>query len=175
MANITYTPDPAGAIGLTECTGTLPVFFTPDSSIAGGATVATTTLSVSYIPLPSTACATAMIGETFTIPLGPARITFDADQALYDIGDYARLSATFTSAGVYLDPTLVTLKVKDPTGTVTTYTFGTSPILIRHDTGQYRFDYNITMAGTHYYRWSGTAPCQAAGEGLFTVSATRFA
>lgn len=91
----------------------------------------------------------------------------------YNIGDLLRLKATFTDiAGVEADPTAITLKVKAPSGTVTTYTYpGT---VVRQSTGVYYYDFPVTASGTHFYNWAGTGAYTAADEASFVVVTTQF-
>lgn len=91
----------------------------------------------------------------------------------YNIGDLLRLRATFTDiSGAVADPTTVTLKVKAPSGTVTTYTYpGT---VSRLSTGIYYYDFPVTASGTHYYNWAGSGAYTAADEASFVVVTTQF-
>jgi hypothetical protein len=91
----------------------------------------------------------------------------------YNIGDLLRLRATFKDIdGNVADPTTVTLKVKNPASTITTYTYpGT---ISRESTGVYYYDFPVTAAGIHYYNWAGTGAYTAADESSFTVVTTQF-
>ena len=82
---------------------------------------------------------------------------------LYDVGDLVRISGPFTVAGVATDPTTVTLKIKDPSGNVATYTYALAEI-IKDSVGNYYKDIIIDEAGYWYYRWEGTGTVQAADE-----------
>lgn len=66
--------------------------------------------------------------------------------------------------GVATDPTTVTLKVKDPTTTITTYS---SPA--KDSTGNYHQDITPTIAGIWWYEWIGTGTVVAQGESYFTI------
>ena len=91
----------------------------------------------------------------------------------YNIGDLLRLKATFTSiTGTNVDPTSITLKVKNPAGSVTTYTYPTH--ITKDSTGVYYYNYAVAASGTHYYNWAGTGAFQAADENSFTVVSTVF-
>ncbi len=102
--------------------------------------------------------------------------------ASYDKGDRIRLgnhsalgvSAFKNSTGTDTDPTAVTLKVKDPEGTVVTYSWPTgSPALTRETTGRFYIDLDLpdnALVGTWYYRLAGTGTVMAAEEGSFVVN-----
>ena len=89
--------------------------------------------------------------------------------ATYDIGDTVRLKGEFTDdAGAAADPTAVSMIVKDPAGTKTTYTYALAQIT-KLAVGIYYYDLTITMAGDWYYRFSGTGAVVTAGEQYFNV------
>lgn len=88
----------------------------------------------------------------------------------YDVGDLVRVSAVFAnSAGTAIDPTVVTLQVKVPAGTTTTYTYLTDVALVKDSPGHYHVDVNVTASGEWWYRWASTGTGQAAEESAFTV------
>lgn len=83
-------------------------------------------------------------------------------RSIYQVGDSVTLQATFTSlAGVNTDPTTVSLKVKDPGGTTTTYTYAGLEIT-KAATGVFQYVLSITTAGRYWYKWFGTGTVQAA-------------
>jgi hypothetical protein len=93
----------------------------------------------------------------------------------YDKGDLIRLTGVFQdSAGADQDPDVVVCKVKTPTGTVTTYTYGTDAELIKESTGNYYLDFNADVSGTYFYRFHSTGNGKAAGENSFEVVASNF-
>lgn len=93
--------------------------------------------------------------------------------SLYNIGDLLRLQVTFTDInGSLADPTSITLKIKNPVGTVTTYTYPAQ--VLKSSTGVYYFDYAVVASGTHYFNWAGTGAYTAADEGSFTVITSVF-
>ncbi len=99
-----------------------------------------------------------------------------SDIRTFDIGDTIRLSAAFTTtAGVADDPTTVTLKVKVPSGTETSYVYLTDLSLVRDSEGNYHRDLLLSTAGTYHYRWVGTGDVATADEGRFVVRASAFA
>lgn len=91
----------------------------------------------------------------------------------YNIGDLLRLKATFTSlAGTNVDPSNITLKVKTPAGSVSTYTYPSN--ITKESTGVYYYDYSVASSGTFYFNWSATGGHQAADESTFVVTSTVF-
>lgn len=93
----------------------------------------------------------------------------------YDIADSVRVTAEFrNNSGVLTDPTTVTLKVKTPEGTITTYVYNSGSEIVKSATGIYYSDIDITRVGTHHYRWVGTGTIKAAGESRFTIKHTEF-
>lgn len=78
--------------------------------------------------------------------------------ARYDIGDLARITATFTQDAAPIDPTTVTAQVRDPTGTITEV-----PITLQA-TGIYQALVNLTASGQWYVRIYSTGSGQAAEE-----------
>lgn len=88
--------------------------------------------------------------------------------ASYNIGDDAKLTATFLdSTGANIDPATVSLKVKDPTGTTTTFVYPTN--ISKVTTGVYTYTQDCTLAGLWKYRWYSTGTGKAAAEASFNV------
>lgn len=93
----------------------------------------------------------------------------------YDKGDLVKCSGAFTdSDGNAIDPTAVVFKVKDPSGTVTTYTYGEDDELVRDSAGNYHVNVDADEMGLWYYRFESTGTGQAADEGYFRVSTSEF-
>ena len=92
----------------------------------------------------------------------------------YDIGDAVKLAAAFTSSSVAADPTTVTLKVKDPSGNESTYTYALGQV-IRESVGNYYKIVSLDEAGTWYYRFVGTGAVETAAEGFLYVRESEFA
>ncbi len=90
----------------------------------------------------------------------------------YDIGDYVRISSTFTQGGTVLDPTTVTLVLRAPDATSTTYTYAGATI-IRESQGVYHVDVSVTAAGTYRYRWTTTGTGASSEEGWYQVRSRR--
>ena len=90
----------------------------------------------------------------------------------YDVGDAIRLSAVFYDEdGAAVDPTTVTLKVKDLVPATTSYVYLTDAEVIKDRVGHYHADLVITGAGDGYwhFRWEGTGAAVAAVEEKFKV------
>ncbi len=92
---------------------------------------------------------------------------------IYDVGDKIRISCTFTSGGTPTDPTTVTVKVKEPGGTVTTGTLALGQV-VKDDIGDYHYDFTIDEAGRHWYRFEGAGALVASAETDFMVRASEF-
>ena len=93
----------------------------------------------------------------------------------YDVGDLVRVSLAFTDEnGADADTTTVRGRFREPSGTVTTYVFGTDSELVKDATGNYHFELSPTASGEWRYRGEGTGTVQAAAEGRFVVRATAF-
>lgn len=98
----------------------------------------------------------------------------------YDIGDAVVLTAEFRVGGVLTAPTSPTIKVRDPAGTITTYSGGT---LTTVAAGIYEVTVYPTAEGVWTWRGSGTGAAYGAKEGhtdspdpsgRFTVKASQF-
>jgi hypothetical protein len=91
---------------------------------------------------------------------------------IYDVGDAIRLSAVFyDEGGGAVDPSTVTLKVKDLAGATTTYIYLTDAEVIRDRLGHYHADLVITGLGDGdwNFRWAGTGAARAAEQAKFRV------
>jgi len=90
---------------------------------------------------------------------------------VYALNSVVRITATFAVSGSATDPTAITMKVKNPAGTVATYTYALSEIT-KSATGIYYKDVSVTSSGTWYYSMTGTGTCAAAAEGKVFVRPT---
>ena len=90
----------------------------------------------------------------------------------YDVGDLVRVTGAWTVGGVATDPTTVALKVRDPSGTVDTYTYALSQVT-KSSTGIYYKDLSIDEAGVWRYQWAGTGACVGLEEEWFEVREKR--
>lgn len=89
----------------------------------------------------------------------------------FTLGSRIRFVGTFTDliAGVVTDPTAVTLKLHDPTGAETSFTYSAGQV-IRDSVGVYHYDYTPTISGlTWRARWVGTGSVVAATEAQFEI------
>lgn len=85
-----------------------------------------------------------------------------------EIGDQERINMTFTTLdGTLADPTEVTVRVKDPDGIVTVYTYGDDEVQ-RVSTGVYYLDVPATKADEWTYRVEATGLVKNM-DGIFTV------
>ncbi len=88
----------------------------------------------------------------------------------YDKGDLVVLTAVFTDRnGAAIDPATVTFKIRDPSGAVTTYVFGTDAELVKDSVGNYHVDVSPSVNGDYLYRYESTGTGQAAEEGKFQI------
>lgn len=91
-----------------------------------------------------------------------------ASYTVHDLGDVVRVRATFTINEILTDPSAVFVKIKPPSGTVTTYEYGVDDV-IRESAGIYYFDIDANEVGWWWYRWLSTGTGQAAAERKFQV------
>lgn len=96
----------------------------------------------------------------------------------YDLGDVVRCSTArlpFTNtAGNAIDPAAVFFQVKNPSGEVTLYEYGTDAEVVKTAVGVYHVDVDADQSGTWHYRFHSTGSGQAAAEGSFVVSPSKF-
>lgn len=86
------------------------------------------------------------------------------------IGSVVQISAYIKNlAGVLADPSALRLRVRDPSGTITNYVFGSAPEIVKLAAGVYRADLVMSAAGKWTYRWEADAPNAGAAEGLIVV------
>lgn len=96
----------------------------------------------------------------------------------YDQGDVWAPQATFTVGGTPTDPTTITLRVKQPDGTVTVYgpydgnTGGSG--IIRESAGVYTPAIVLDDAGYWFARWEGTGAAAGAVEHQAIVDPSEF-
>jgi hypothetical protein len=87
----------------------------------------------------------------------------------YDVGDVARLSTTFATSGVAVDPSSVALTILTPGWVSTTYTYGVDAQIVKSATGAYYSDLTLTAAGRYRWRWVSAGTGAAATESWLTV------
>lgn len=94
----------------------------------------------------------------------------------YDIGEPVTLKATFKDDDeVVTDPTTIELKIQDPSGNVTTYTYALSEIT-KVSTGIYtKVIPVLDESGSWSYRWASTGAVASVEEGNFYVRTPKIA
>lgn len=79
------------------------------------------------------------------------------------------LTAAFTDENdVAADPTTVTLKVRDSSGLITTFTHPAS--ITKTGVGAYEKTIVVDKGGVWVYFWRGAGALEAAGEGRLTIT-----
>ena len=92
----------------------------------------------------------------------------------YQPGNNVTLSVQFnTLAGVAVDPTAIALRVVDPNGIETDYTYAASQVT-KIGVGSYSCMIPVLTSGYWNYRWEGTGAVYAAMESRFLVAQTAF-
>ena len=88
----------------------------------------------------------------------------------YLVGQVVKLSVTIkNAAGVAADPGALRLKIKAPSGAVTTLTHGVDVALVKDSVGNYHADQLLNAPGVWAWRWESDAPNAGASEGTLTV------
>jgi len=103
-------------------------------------------------------------------------------ETLYDVGDLIRIrfesrvnEEEISPQNELTDPTDLILKIKEPDGTISTFTFSESPTtIIRSSLGKFYYDFDITQEGRHYYKWNATGVAQSSEEASFKVKDSQF-
>lgn len=91
----------------------------------------------------------------------------------YNKGQKVKLSGTFTVAESPTDPTGVMLKLKNPAGEVTSYTYAAGEIT-KTDTGDYEKEISADLEGVYHYGFIGTGAVSTARFAEFVVRAWPF-
>jgi hypothetical protein len=73
------------------------------------------------------------------------------------------------SAGTATDPTTVTLRVREPDGTTTSYTYAGGDVT-KAGAGDFYKDVSVDAAGVWAWEWVGTGTVAAAHSGAFRVA-----
>lgn len=73
----------------------------------------------------------------------------------------ARVTYTDPDTGVVTDPAGVSVVIRAPDGTKTTYIYGTDNELVRESAGVYHVLITLSQVGTYKWKWTGTASEQA--------------
>jgi hypothetical protein len=87
---------------------------------------------------------------------------------VYELGDVAVLSVTFTVAGTPTDPTTLTATVRKPAGTTTNYAYNPGAI-IRDSVGVFHLNVAADQAGDWTYKFVGTGAAADVETGSFYV------
>ena len=90
----------------------------------------------------------------------------------YHEGDLVTVRGTFTSStGTFHNPSAVYLDVREPSGALLTYTYGTDVEITRPSTGVYEANLDSTSKrGLWLYTWYATGAGQAdSGEREFYI------
>jgi len=96
--------------------------------------------------------------------------------AYWTRGEVARLDLLVQDlAGMPVDPGAVRCRVKAPDGTLSLYTYGVDPGLIRDSAGHYALDVSLDTTGAWHWRWEADSPHAGAAEGQVLVAKSRFA
>lgn len=93
-----------------------------------------------------------------------------------ELNTRVRLTTTFTTVqgNALTDPTTVSLFVKDPSSTVTTYTLAAAQV-IRDSIGVYHYDILIDVVGNWKYKWQGASALEAtSADGTVSGNSTEF-
>src|SRR5258708_4089071 len=90
-------------------------------------------------------------------------------QPEFALGQLVRLSCTFSGGRTPTDPTTITTAYRDPSGAVTSLTYGVDAALKRQSTGVYYVDVSASIGGTWSHRFAGTGACESADEKTFYV------
>lgn len=92
----------------------------------------------------------------------------------FDVGDTARVNATFEDDGLPVDPWTVRFLYRQGTGTITTLTYGVDAAVIRGEPGYYYTDVALPSSGDWYWRVEAEGATDTAEEGAFKVRPSRF-
>jgi hypothetical protein len=94
----------------------------------------------------------------------------------YDLGTAVRCSASFEDPDDHsaIDPTTVSVSVKDPSGTIVTKVYGTDTEVKKPRTGTFYIDVTANAVGVWHYRFFSTGTGQAAEENSFVVRRSQF-
>ena len=96
---------------------------------------------------------------------------------IYQPGNVVILSVAFTTTAtppVPVDPTTIVLRVIDPNGKETDYSYSDG-VLTKNSTGNYSYPLEVLLPGVWYYRFEGAGTVFAASEQNFLVSLSNFA
>lgn len=84
-------------------------------------------------------------------------------RVIYGTGEIVRARVTYTDpdTGLVTDPIAVSVVVRQPNGTKTTYVYGVDPELTKVSIGLYQILITLSEDGTYKWKWTGTAASKA--------------
>lgn len=86
-------------------------------------------------------------------------------------GNLVRLSSPVTDInGTLVDPTTISVSVRDPNNTIATYTTATNPPVVRAGVGDYYIDLTPTTVGHYLVVWQTTGNGQAVATDEFDIA-----
>jgi len=94
------------------------------------------------------------------------------------LGTRVQVEGIFTPAGsaVATDPTAVSMVTRSPSGSLTTYIYGTNAEITRSSAGVYLFTFTPSSAGDWWLGWKASGPSvYVVGEGAIRVRRLRAA
>lgn len=94
--------------------------------------------------------------------------------SIYNPGDLVTLQARWSVNDLETDPSTVSIQVKDPSGNITTYSYGGAGAVVRDSVGNYHVNITVNTTGVWYYRVLGAGSVQKNGEDSFLVSSSQF-
>ncbi|MCK4814626.1 hypothetical protein KA005_02555 [bacterium] len=86
----------------------------------------------------------------------------------YDLGDSIRLEAMFRVTGSLVDPVIVELEVRDPSGNIDSFTLAGAGVT-RRMLGTFYRDVFLNESGQWWYRYFGSGTVLAADEKYLIV------
>ena len=91
--------------------------------------------------------------------------------SVYQKGDLVRVTGVFRDVDdTLIDPSVLVLKVTDPSGNTTELSYSESPsVVVRASVGNYYHDINVDEAGDWHYTWVSTGTGQATQLGEFVA------
>lgn len=99
-----------------------------------------------------------------------ARVMADFD--IYNVDDVAVFTLTFTTATGLTDPSTLVVDVKRlPGGTPETFTYGSSPELVKSSVGVYKLNYPCTTSGSYAGHVKSTGAAAGGEDFYFDVRA----
>lgn len=88
--------------------------------------------------------------------------------SVFVVGQTARIVNDIAdAAGLAVDPGVLRLRIKDPTGVTNTLTVGAG--ITKNAVGSYHADVVVSAPGTWFWRWEGDAPNAGAAQGSLVV------